>query len=232
MILRVFRARLRPGQWAVYERLLRERSVPLMRATPGFGGLRIGPRQIDRPDEFVLVTLWSDIDALQTFAGERWEEVTTLPGEAALVEEMSVQHFDDQMHSLTDIWSVLAEVAREREEHATREQRLSDSQWERIVPLLPRRAREGRPRSDDRRTLDGILYVLRTGCRWQGLPRTYGSGVTCWRRLAQLEASGAWDEIWSTYLNSLDGPGRLIWTQAVLAGSCRPRQRRNRARAG
>jgi transposase len=48
---------------------------------------------------------------------------------------------------------------------------LNDSQWAFIKPLLPPPARTGRPRADDRRTLEGILYILTTGCRWQELPR-------------------------------------------------------------
>lgn len=42
---------------------------------------------------------------------------------------------------------------------------LSQEQWEFITPLLPPKARTGRPRADDRKTLNGILYVLTTGCR-------------------------------------------------------------------
>ena len=40
---------------------------------------------------------------------------------------------------------------------------LTDEQWERLNPLLPPRKKRGRPRADDRRTLNGVLYVLRTG---------------------------------------------------------------------
>jgi transposase len=47
---------------------------------------------------------------------------------------------------------------------------LSDGEWEVIKPLLPPRARVGRPRTDDRRILNGILYVLTTGCRWMDMP--------------------------------------------------------------
>jgi len=38
--------------------------------------------------------------------------------------------------------------------------------------------RMGRPRADDRKVLNGILYVLRTGCRWKDMPREYGAYVT------------------------------------------------------
>ena len=50
------------------------------------------------------------------------------------------------------------------------EQELSDAQWKLIQPWLPAPKRRGRPRADDRRTINGVLYVLPTGCRWQVLP--------------------------------------------------------------
>ncbi len=64
---------------------------------------------------------------------------------------------------------------------------LTDSQWAVIAPLLPTRKRRGRPRADDRTTLNGILHVLRSGCRWQDMPRRYGAPNTCWRRLAHWQ---------------------------------------------
>ena len=43
---------------------------------------------------------------------------------------------------------------------------LSDFEWEVVRPFLPPMSRVGRPRADDRMVLNGILYVLTTGCRW------------------------------------------------------------------
>ena len=48
---------------------------------------------------------------------------------------------------------------------------LRDDQWELIAPLLPSQKKRGRPRADDRRTLNGILWVLRSGARWKDLPK-------------------------------------------------------------
>jgi transposase len=52
-----------------------------------------------------------------------------------------------------------------------------------IALLLPPPARTGRPRADDRRTVEDILYILITGRRWQDLPHEYGAPTTVWRRL-------------------------------------------------
>jgi transposase len=47
---------------------------------------------------------------------------------------------------------------------------LSDFGWGVVRPFLPPRSRVGRPRADDRMVLNGILYVLTTGCRWMDIP--------------------------------------------------------------
>ncbi len=73
---------------------------------------------------------------------------------------------------------------------------LDEELWRLIEPLLPARKRRfrhpGRKRLDDRRTLAGILFVLRTGIAWQQLPQElgYGSGMTCWRRLKEWQQAG------------------------------------------
>jgi transposase len=53
----------------------------------------------------------------------------------------------------------------------------------------------GRPRADDRLVIDGILYVLITGCRWMDMPIRYGSYKTAWKRLKRWQAEGVWDRI-------------------------------------
>ena len=103
--------------------------------------------------------------------------------------------------------------------------RLSDDQWERIAPLLPPKKTMGRPRADDRGTLDAILFVLRTGCRWKDLPKELGSPPTAWRRLKEWEEAGVWESLWRAVLSSLDAQGKLEWAQAFLDGSFVPAKR-------
>ncbi len=65
---------------------------------------------------------------------------------------------------------------------------LTDVQWEKIRPLLPKRPprpRGGRPRADDRIGLENILWILRSGAGWQDLPEEFPSPTTCWRWLRQ-----------------------------------------------
>jgi transposase len=87
---------------------------------------------------------------------------------------------------------------------------------------LPPRARTGRPRADDRRTIEGILYILISGCRWQDLPREYGAPTTVWRRLRRWGEEGVWERIWRAALSALDQRGQLDWSMSFLDGSFAP----------
>jgi transposase len=99
---------------------------------------------------------------------------------------------------------------------------LTDTQWAFIQPLLPPPARTGRPRANDRRTIEGIVYILTTGCRWQDLPREYGASTTVWRRLRCWSEEEVWDRIWRAALATLDRQGQLDWSRAFLDGSFAP----------
>jgi transposase len=73
---------------------------------------------------------------------------------------------------------------------------LTNSQWNRIKRLLPKPADTGRPRSDDREIMNGILYVMWTGCRWEDLPHDIAaSPKTCSRRLLDYQRRRVWQKI-------------------------------------
>lgn len=76
--------------------------------------------------------------------------------------------------------------------------RFTDGQRAVIQPLLPPRARTGRPRAPDRGTLEGSRYVLRSGCRWQDLPRQDGAPPIVWRRVRTWQEGGTWLRPWRT----------------------------------
>lgn len=103
--------------------------------------------------------------------------------------------------------------------------RLIDRQWAFIRRLLPLPAHTGRPRADDRRTIEAILYILVTGCRWQDLPREYGAPTTAWRRLKRWGEEGVRERIWRAALATLDRQGQLDWTMAFLDGAFVPAKR-------
>ena len=99
---------------------------------------------------------------------------------------------------------------------------LTDEQWGNLAPLLPTRRPRGRPRAEDRKTLNGILYVLRTGCLWEDVPREYGSPTTCWRRLKAWAEDGIREKVRRGLLTLLDERENIDWDRAFLDGSFIP----------
>ncbi|MDP4228164.1 MAG: transposase [Bacteroidota bacterium] len=75
---------------------------------------------------------------------------------------------------------------------------LNNAQWDHIRSHLPPQPSVGRKRVNDRQTINGILYVLVTGCQWRDMPKQYGSYVTAWRRLKRWSEEGVWDTIFDS----------------------------------
>jgi transposase len=103
---------------------------------------------------------------------------------------------------------------------------LDDELWEVIEPLLPaakprRRRFPGRKLVRDRKTLTGILFVLKTGIAWEDLPQEMGcgSGMTCWRRLRAWHRAGVWQQLHAVLLARLRGADRIDWSRAVVDSS-------------
>src|SRR4051794_38212660 len=99
---------------------------------------------------------------------------------------------------------------------------VSDELWEAIQPLLPpprprRFRRPGRKPVDDRKALTGILFVLKTGIPWEGLPREMGCGcgTTCWRRLHAWQEAGVRSRLHQALLRRLDGAGLIDRSRAA-----------------
>jgi len=111
---------------------------------------------------------------------------------------------------------------------------LTEAQWEKIQPLLPRhrpRPRGGRPPKDHRAVLEGILWMLRSGARWQDWPAEFPSPSTCWRRLPDWEEQGVWLTIWRAFLAELNERQQLQWSEAFLDGSFAPAKKGAQASA-
>ena len=99
---------------------------------------------------------------------------------------------------------------------------VTDEQWIRLEPLLPKpkpSPKGGRKPRDNREVFDGIIWVLRSGARWNDLPDRYPSASTCWRRLQQWEEQGVWLKIWRKFLSELDQQGQLDWEETFADGS-------------
>ena len=71
---------------------------------------------------------------------------------------------------------------------------LSDAEWVRIEPHLPR-GRRGARRVDDRRVISGIVHMLRCGARWRDCPAEYGPYTTVYNRFNRWSRQGVWHAI-------------------------------------
>jgi transposase len=86
-----------------------------------------------------------------------------------------------------------------RVKHIPTIRKIPDDLWDEIKLLLaPEKSNKtiGRPVIPSRRVLDGIVYILRTGCQWKMLPEEYGSGSTCHRRFQQWIVSDVFRKLW------------------------------------
>jgi quinol monooxygenase YgiN len=94
MIVRVFRARVRSGAAADFESKLREESIPLVQAAGGVVSWWAG-RPLAAAGEFVMVTIWQDLESLKAFAGPDWQREGVIPAdELPLLEETVLHHYE------------------------------------------------------------------------------------------------------------------------------------------
>jgi transposase len=86
---------------------------------------------------------------------------------------------------------------------------LSDFEWAAIKPLLPNKSR-GVRRVNDRRVLNGIFWVLRSGAPWRDLPVCYGPRTTCYNRFVRWRRAGVWDRIMDSVAADHDAAVQII----------------------
>ena len=93
--------------------------------------------------------------------------------------------------------------------------RIPDDLWDEIKNILPDEKPDntiGRPVVPYRKVLDGIMFVLRTGCQWKMLPKEYGSGCTCHRTFKEWVQSDIFDRIWTRLLKIYDNKRGIKWS--------------------
>jgi transposase len=90
---------------------------------------------------------------------------------------------------------------------------IPDAIWERMEPLLPpppkhkREDRPGRPRMDDRKAMNAIFFILRTGSQWNALPRSLGASTTVHDRFEFWLKTGVFESLWKEGLFEYDEKG-------------------------
>lgn len=102
---------------------------------------------------------------------------------------------------------------------------LTDAQWERIRPLIPKLPRradgKGRPWNSPRETLNGILWVLRTGARWCDLPggNGYPPYQSCHRWFQNRVEAGVMEKIIRALARDLKKRGKIDLTECFIDGT-------------
>jgi transposase len=93
---------------------------------------------------------------------------------------------------------------------------LTDFERRVIASLLPNKPRRV-PRVDDRRVLNGIFWVLRSGAPWRDLPERYGPRTTCYNRFVRWRKAGVWDRLMDAITEAHDGDIQMIDSTSIRA---------------
>jgi transposase len=93
---------------------------------------------------------------------------------------------------------------------------LTDAEWGVVEPLLPPHGL-GRARVDDRRVLDAIFYLLRTGAPWRDLPGRYGPYTTAYNRFNRWSRRGVWGRVFEALTREMPDSLHAIDSTIVKA---------------
>jgi len=94
---------------------------------------------------------------------------------------------------------------------------LTDGQFAKIESHLPKDTR-GKPRVDDHRVINGIVHVLRSGCRWVDAPAAYGPRKTLYNRYVRWADKGVWTGLFEA-LASAGGPPTQVLIDSSAGAS-------------
>ncbi|HIC16222.1 MAG TPA: transposase [Gemmatimonadetes bacterium] len=97
---------------------------------------------------------------------------------------------------------------------------VSDDFWDKIARFIPKPKRRtkkgGRLPAEPRKLLDGMLYVLRTGCQWKMLPREYYAGSTTHKYFQLWARRGVFRKTWRQCLKEYDELKGVDWKWQIL----------------
>jgi transposase len=94
-----------------------------------------------------------------------------------------------------------------------------DHLWDRMAEILDagdRQKARGRPRTDGRRNMDGILFKIRTGCQWNLIPKVYGSDTTIHRSLRRWVRLGVFEELWALLVAESPDLAPVDWRKQTM----------------
>ncbi|MGW1741192.1 transposase [Nocardia sp. NPDC001965] len=92
----------------------------------------------------------------------------------------------------------------------TRRANLTDAQWARLAPLLPRGKKPGHPpKWAKRQLIDGIRWRTRIGSPWRDVPECYGHWKTIYGLFRRWQGAGVWAVIWKMLQAFADAAGAI-----------------------
>ena len=95
---------------------------------------------------------------------------------------------------------------------------LSAKQWRRIADLLPGKVGDpGRSGDDNRRFVNGVLWVLRSGARWHDLPPRYGKWKSVHKRFTRWAKAGVWERVFESLTADPDNDYLMLDSSLVRA---------------
>lgn len=95
---------------------------------------------------------------------------------------------------------------------------LRDDQWDRIKEGLPGgEGLAGRPVADNRRFVEGVIWIGRNGGRWRSLPAEYGKWSAVHKRFKRWSDNGIWQSIFNELAISADTEWVMIDSTIVRA---------------
>lgn len=96
-----------------------------------------------------------------------------------------------------------------------------DALWEavsKVLTVYDPPAKTGRPRVDQRRALNGIIFRMRTGCQWNQLPKEFGDDASVYRTFRRWERRGIFDILWALLLLRCDELQGVDWKWQAADG--------------
>ena len=101
------------------------------------------------------------------------------------------------------------------EDGRLRRHELTDEEWARLQPLLPRHPRQGHRWNDHRTVMNGIFHRVRTGCPWRDLPPQYGNWKTVYNRHRRWSGDGTWEAILDALRAGCDQGEGAGWSVSI-----------------
>lgn len=105
---------------------------------------------------------------------------------------------------------------------------LTEAQWRRLEPLLPKQQRGGVWR-DHRTVLNAILWIVSTGAPWRDLPERYGPWQTAYDRFTRWRKNGTWLKLLGELQAEFEERGQIDWADFFIDSTI---VRASRAAAG